>query len=159
MYCFTSQLKWFLSYGNVMNTSQQCRLIAAKFKPLLSSWGLWASGRDLYRVIPAVTRCLGLCGVFRRVVTFSCNVWVQVSIEKNVQNFNLFWKPHNIYNFCLFISSIGKVFLMKMFLNFVFWLPNFTNLYCLMQSIVYIKFLIFKKILYSIYQRLNQLTP
>jgi hypothetical protein len=47
-----------------------CRWRAAKFRPMLSTQGLWA-GRDLYRATPAVTRDLGFSGLIRRTAPFS----------------------------------------------------------------------------------------
>jgi hypothetical protein len=47
-----------------------CRWRAAKFRPILSTQGLWA-GRDLHRATPAVTRDLGFSGLIRRTAPFS----------------------------------------------------------------------------------------
>jgi hypothetical protein len=43
---------------------------AAKFRPMLGSYGLWA-GRDLYCVTPAVTRGLGFSGLIWRTTPFN----------------------------------------------------------------------------------------
>jgi hypothetical protein len=55
-----------------------CRWRVAKFRPMLCTYGFWA-GRDLYRVIPAVTHDFGFCGLLwrrrRLALTTYMRVW------------------------------------------------------------------------------------